>query len=735
MPRPLLYIFLLAICAAFATACITRAPDPSPYPLFTSSPLPLSTTTPPPLTAHPSLQPPDPAALLRVLNYGIGLERDAWEQFDYGNFNGDFLTSPEARALFDFVQADFERYYPDGYPYAGEVLTDNSLDPNIWFPARAVWTLAQAGVVALLRPENGTLTPGASLTLADFTLTPNSIELDGDPHPEWIVEVNSTKYNLRGWLPLDEQDGQYVLIPNDLQHENQARSQGVNTQITPDLNGDGLADFLVHFDGQPLGTQFGYLKVYGKVGSGMYLLDTIQLKPGEIFEISNKKIQVRIPRSLNFECSWTQTNLYQWQGEETVYFLMDDMPPDTLLCQAALALSPLSNLLPNERASFLESTLANLTSETAPSEDYLALLYLHLEMAYAAQGLEEQMKEILYTPDFNALQGVYVEKVRSLEHGTRGRLWAFCNALFAEANRGTLEAGDLAAYFRPAAMFSAYRDTLTSYSPLLCPLQMLVEYRLGTLQLPADISPGEQQSELSGFLDQLSAYDIDRDPDKEWIGLLNFEIPSVLLFDQEGAFWKIHQLAQFDAPLSQLQSWVTDFDEAGRPDILLLATFGTSVPVSQYPACWEAGASYVSELVIISTENIEAGKKITLCGEPPILATIPHEKLREFMAEKPPQLPTLDDPREFYRFLEQQEAQIFTPYTIQSVRTTLETILFESGPGFPAADSVIPRILFDIGLTYEIERDSAPAIAAYQDLITQWPASPWAWLAEARIGE
>ena len=709
--------------ALSSAACTVSDPPPGP----TASPLPFFTSTPPPLNLLPStfyFHPPDPSALLRVLNYGIGLERDAWEQFDYGNFHGDFLTSPEARALFDFVQADFKRYYPNGIPHAGEMLTSGSLDPNLWFPPRAVWTLAQAGVVDLLREAGYMLEHGEALSLDPFTLIPIPLELDGDSGPEWIVEVNSTPYNLRGWLPLDEQDG-YTLIPNDIQHENQARAQGVTTTVTPDLNGDGFSDFVFRFDGQLLGTQFGYLKVYGGVRRGMYLFDTIQLKSGEAFEIADEEIRVRIPRSLNFECAWTQTNFYRWQGEEGIYTTFDETPPETPFCQAAQALSALATLKPEERATLLENALANISSETTPSSDYLAMLHIHLAMAYASQGFDQQA--VARLKDMPAWAGQVWDENENLP--------AFCNALVAEAERGTLDTTALARYFTPAAMFQAYGQNPLNPGALACPLQAWAENRLETLTPPIARVPGEFWPELGAALSDATPYQLDDDPEKEWIGWLDWEIPQMLLLDRMGEGWRMVQLAWKSDPLAGFHSRVMDYSTDSIPDILLLATFDASVPVSAYPKCWEQGAAQVSDLTMISWSRGEVvmEARTILCGEPPALESLSAAQLQDMLAETAPALPTLDDdPRGFYRRLEEQEALILSGNSL-GARMVLEEILSGVPPIHPASGAVIPRILFGIGLSYEVEGEQESAITAYQDLITQWPASPWAWLAEARV--
>lgn len=736
MPR-VRFFFALAplLILLFLSAC--TAPSPAPSPTVPSSPLPLFTSSP-----SSPLRPPDPALLLRVLNYGISLERDAWNKFDYPTFHGDFLTSPEARGLFGFVQADLERYYPEGFPHAEEWFTDGRLDPNIWLPPRAVWLLAQTAVVNLLRDSQSTLTQDPPLHLFSlsptplFTLHPISHELDGDPTPEWLVQVTSEPYNLHGWIPLDENgsDG-YTLIPNDIQHENLMRGQSTTFQFTPDLNGDGLDDLVMHFDGQALGTQFGELRVYGRVDGRVILLEALQLKAGERYDVAGEQVQITIPRSINFECHWTQTNLYQWRGEERHYTILDEAPPATPFCQAALALSPLANLPPDQRASLLESALLHLSPETTPSTDYLALLYFHLFIAYSAQGFEDKASHI-YFSNLYALESVFASQVKDMEQIARGRLWSLCNELYAMAQEGAFEMGDLAPYFSPAAMF-LYGEALTSFSPLVCPLQMLVEHQLQTFQMPAHLPPGKQPLELSFFLEYLAPYPVDQDMEEEWIGLLNLEIPQVLLFDQQDGFWRIDSLAQFNAPLSPQQNAfqieVTDVNEDGVSEILMVATLGESVPVSQYPACWEAGAAQVSEFLIVSADNEDVLSKTVFCGDPPRLTELSQAQVQAFVAEKPPQLPNLKDPRPFYQFLERQETQLFQSLNYSPIREMFATLLSETTLDFAGAEGVIPRLMFAIGLSYELEGDMVAARAAYLDLIAQWPASPWAWLAEARL--
>jgi hypothetical protein len=146
----------------------------------------------------------------------------------------------------------------------------------------------------------------------------------------------------------------------------------------------------------------------------------------------------------------------------------------------------------------------------------------------------------------------------------------------------------------------------------------------------------------------------------------------------------------------------------------------------------------VSDLTRISWSEgeIVMGGKTTLCGEPPALDSLSAAQLQEWFTEVAPSPPTLEtDSKGFYRLLEEQEALILSGAGALEARMALKDLLPTVPPDHPASGAVIPRILLSIALSYEIGGNTDAALAAYQDLMAQWPDTPWAWLAEARMNE
>jgi hypothetical protein len=741
MPRVrLLFPFSLLLLLLLLPAC--TAPSPAPPPLFTPSPsLQFSPAPDAPLHA------PDPATLVRVLNHGISLERDAWETFDYPTFHGDFLTSPEARGLFDFVQADLERSYPNGLPGAANLFSAGILDPNIWFPPRAIWLLAQTAVVTLLRDGHHTLTPNAPLLLFSsspsllFTLTPTPHELDGDPTPEWLVEVTSEAYNLRGWIPLDEQDG-YTLIPNDIHHENLARGESTTFQFAPDLNGDGLDDWVTHFDGRALGTQFGEVRVYGISAERGVLLEKINLGPGDTFDIGDfngdgaAELRVQIPRTYNFGCAWVQITTYDWSGNEFVDFhVTDEHPPDTPLCNAARFLEG-GRLIVLDRDQSFETVIQAISPDIAPSEDYLALLQVRLAMDYAekledekAQTLLDQLSTIQNSSFATLANQIWMESARIP--------LSFCSSMIEAFNAGAMNQTDLAPYFSPAALFQAYDYEFDSAAPLICAPDEVLFSRLLAEKIPANENPVQYLLDKNYPLLGMISFNLDDDPEDEWITGLAIHAPKLLILDTGAATWTITNPYGFSEPIQSLALRLEDLPDSNALDLILLATFASSVPVSKYAQCWEQGASMVSELKIFQFNALIPilQKRGLLCDTPPDLNILSIAEILALLPEPAPSTISPDNQSTFFFTLESAERSILESKGIEFNRKVLQDLLAAVPPDHPTAPHLIPRLLFDLGLSYEREGDAVDARAAYLDLIAQWPDSPWAWLAEARVGD
>jgi hypothetical protein len=293
----------------------------------------------------------------------------------------------------------------------------------------------------------------------------------------------------------------------------------------------------------------------------------------------------------------------------------------------------------------------------------------------------------------------------------------------------------LARYFSTAALFQAYGNRYESAAPLICSPDRLLNSRVVAEKIPLDKNPVQYLAGKDYPLLGATELNLDDDPELEWVTALSTSYPTILLFDPEPALWKITTPYGFSAPIQSLVIRAENLSDEENSALILLGTFAPSVPVSQYPACWEQGASTVSELSIIQLKGNAPVSLQTaiLCGIPPELSVLPTAEILALIPQPVPPVISPDDQSVFLFNLEQFENEIFTARNFKSAREGLQGLLNNVPVDHPTAPHLIPRILFGIGLSYEMEGEAETAQAAYLDLIAQWPASPWAWLAEARI--
>jgi len=229
---------------------------------------------------------------------------------------------------------------------------------------------------------------------------------------------------------------------------------------------------------------------------------------------------------------------------------------------------------------------------------------------------------------------------------------------------------------------------------------------------------------------------LDNDPEYEWGAALSTSKPRLFLFDAESATWKISNLYSFSDPIQNLTIRAEDLPNGEGRNLILLATYAPSVPISNESKCLEKGASLVSELSIFQLNGISpvSVKVAILCDTPPDLSILSPPEILALIPKPVPPVMFPDDSI-FLSNLTGYESSLLYKENIEATRNGLKELLAAVPPNHPIAPHLIPRILFDLGLSYELEGDAEAARTAYLDLIAQWPESPWAWLAEARISD
>ena len=245
--------------------------------------------------------------------------------------------------IFDLLTFDFSRSFPQGAGQLEPIYQENEY-PGSFLAERLTWPVLETAVVAYLNQNQISLEDGKSINILELTLNPKAVDLNSDDVLEWLVKVESKDLYILGAIPLTiEQSGQYTILRNTIDPINTSNTGYIdgNAQVAFDFDftGDGNIDILRVEQGY-LGGPFGYIDVYTWNGSGLYLLEKINIsvpsfKPNASYEIGDftddgvVDVKVTTSHEVNFNCAWDEVDIYSWNGRTSQHLLTEAQTPDT----------------------------------------------------------------------------------------------------------------------------------------------------------------------------------------------------------------------------------------------------------------------------------------------------------------------------------------------------------------------------------------------------------------------
>ncbi|MCA9933658.1 MAG: tetratricopeptide repeat protein [Ardenticatenaceae bacterium] len=762
-----LFVVLLAACGgkekvAGATAVPTPTQPPATTtltPAWTPMPTAVATETAVPT---PTITPPSPPVDILDLSMLSAVSVD--ETITYGlktpsyEFVRDWLYAerevPDRSVLLfyflPFLSFDFTHSFPNG---AGDlsIVVHGILDHGEgYYQSEEIWPLLETAVIARLNENNISFEDGKRINISLVTLNPKAVDLNEDGSNEWLVEVEAGALDILGVIPLMvDSSGQYAILPNTIIPVNTWQYDDIaQVDFDYDFTGDGHVEILQAMQGYFLGGTHGSINVYTWNGSGFYALDEIDMtvakfKPVPVFEVADftgdgiVDIQVTTPHEVNFDCAWNEVDIYSWQDGTPQFSLSpSNETPETPECAMFHAITPSSwysdkVLAEKSRVELLEFALNQLSLETAPSADYLALGYFHLAMAYLEQndvtGARQAFNELSNLPD----EVTFALLVRNLYAENGGDLLDVCWQLYqlpelAEQTgiRDYIYAGSVTGYFGPGSE-NINRNAI-------CPFPQVVQERLAALTLPLSQHPKDSLAQHGfDFLDY-GTVNIDDDPEEEWFGLVEQGDVYLTLLDQIDGGLKpiIFTTACFECK--------EGFEYEIRNDNGQFYIIGR---LSQEDQCTGGSMPIVSHPFLVQFENEQFGFDILLsyCDVGSVDKRPLTEITKADFATRPTNSPT------WRRILLQATGHLSEWGLVAEIQTA---VLTQSDPDIPEkianlltylpADDAevqpyIQHLTYLLGYYYELSGEEETAVATYLTLIHQYPTSPWAWLAWARL--
>lgn len=718
-----------------AVATITNTPEPTPT-IDAESIETLSSLSSQLEEIEFQLRTPLPDILMQILAATLAKQKSQKES--PVSMQSDVLEA-EITSLFNLIERDIKRFHPQGFSSSINLKThpfewDSESQKTLW----AVWQ--EYALFALnesqidLANQTEIETPLAKLAIL------KAIQKDAS-NSSWLLLINPQLDPETSWsffLPITKNtDGQYYLLPNDLKNPYDPESMNILSHVG--VTGDGQQDIIIE-----IGGLFPHrLEVYSWDNLGLSLLTEIDAEDGKYtaspqieFDDFNEDgvadIRVIHQKWMDLGCQYEEVELYSWRGGEPQYTQTSNLA-DKPECDAARAitqnlssqsiyigdviLSP-ENLSVDERITMLNRSLVNTTIETAPFVDYIALLRLHLAMAYQSKG-ENELALATMTSMNDLPQTEFVTAMQDIFLATDADLVDTCRLMYQDEWFRSLDMNANEDLLAQLGMLRNYGYPTTALQRRMCPFPMVIAGLLEHLSLPVNLSP--EAAFAANHIEILfqHEFNIDDDPKNEWLVIVEPAAPQVVVLDAVGDTWQLYRLAELIPPVTDVQVQAITDTLDGNPVLLL--------QVTQNIYSWFCWGDQQTDILTIGLSEGVYGlvDHTTACADESL--PLHSDSLDNSFYESPADF--------FYnQQINQIEEMILAgERPFPDLQNELNDLIDKLPNDTPSHQMMHNRLLYLSGLTYELAGDNNQAVATYLSLIRLAPSSPWSWLAWARL--
>ena len=735
-------VLILAILVACQpTGTVTQTS--TLVPTNTSTPLITPTTE---LPVRYKLRQPQPDELLKMIDSVLSMEQNR----TYEENAITFIRDREPTALQHLIGADFERYYHEGFPNAQDFVTRDVLPWQL----QSFGDLNSASIVlriALLQYINthpDVLEKNRSLALPNVNIKLYAMDLDGDTRTEWLIGAEYPEYSLQNWLLIRKgADGLYHELPS-FDYDPATLQSFTNDIEVVDLTGDGNPEIIKIQRYYLAGAIHGDLNVYTWNENKLYLYGEVDLPSpppmhgeGNLSEFVVKDfnkdgvadIRVDTPRFRRFGCKWTQSDTYYFDGPELEVETVGGELPPTKNCLIARALES-ENI--SDQINLYQAAQQTFDASVAPL-DQLAWIKLQLAMAYTAVGDDvratSQLRELI------AMQGdgKFLEfiKTKYAETNQPSPL-AFCDELYS-AVAAQLITDNLGSEIDVDLTHGAYPVDYAPVPDLICPFPQTLMERLENTEIPASHSPVDALIARGYSFSQTQPLNWDDDPEQEWLGILDFHEPMLVLMNAE-TNWK---LSVSQIPLFNVQDFEANiFTSPGNTSPTVLVLFSGMSKFCN-------PANIARSLMEIHPDTMERAS-YSLCNSTQY--SLGNDTSIQFAIEefiKPSYSETVEMPAWYYLsdpaqnvnerpildLVSEIEVKVASQMYLEETSLQLSQLIASLPQDDPAAQILLNRLYYLLGLYYEIEHQNELAVQTYLKLIKSSPDSIWSEYAQLRI--
>jgi hypothetical protein len=721
--------------------------------------------------SHYQLATPEPVNISHIINQEYEQKMDSTYSEASDKAYRQALYD-DAVALFRAATFELQVHYPQGLPDPQLAFLIHG-DHYVWSDEYAWFMpILQAGIFDLLRDQE--LSDQQIINIEATEIKIFQAELDGDPGVEWLAVANMSQYALLTWLRIDTlPDGTYQLMPYNPDMFNFAAYLFDPTLVEEvgDYNHDGLTDMLLNapfYMGGRVYYRFYFVQgsaadfeVISEIEANAFVTDghfgyTV-LQPPETDQLM---LTITDPVDLNWGCRYDTITTYEWSTGDLQTTQQGTEPPLTAECYLAQAVTLRKPLNPDTDISLLQQALALFTEDDPEDIPKIAFAHYRLAVLYALRHDDTQARAHLQAfLDFNRQTGS--EQVETADAEVAGLLTAprleplaLCSWI---AGTPYTYFPDWSIYTNETASRHAY-PLSNEISPwALCPVSQVTDWILESITVVPGVSPASAL--VSAGLPVVTAQSL-RLPGWEepaWLVLLQsdpYDLVSYRPWEAENR-WKEED---WFSPSSGEATWLNqDVTGDGYPEIAfavpLLDPFGAHTGTYQVSI-----TSMVTDGIVVETSaypNVPDGELFDLVS---FLADHDGDGVSDaFIAEVeqqyhtlpplepvyPPIWPTdsqwsrlLDTALEAQAVIEAEPESLtalFEGADPAETRAALTQILDDLQGADPSTLLYRQRLMYLVGLSYELEGQADLAVATYIQVILANPDSLWSALAACNL--
>jgi hypothetical protein len=716
--------------------------------------------------SHYQLATPEPGYLSHIINQES-------EQYQAAFWNTEDWTYREVLrddrlALFRAATYELQVHYPQGLPDPQLAFSIHG-DPYTWGDEYAIFMpILQAGIFDLLSNQDfydlkPFLRPYVEIKIF-------RAELDGDPGIEWLAITHLSQYLLHTWLRIDTlSDGTYQLMPyvadmfNYVIYTNEhALVEGVG-----DFNNDGLTDILIntpwYFGG---GYNQNFLFAQGS-SVGFEISSTIKarafetegyveysvVKPPEADQLI---LTITDPHNLNWGCRYDTITTYKWSTGNLRTTEEGTEPPLTAECYLARAVTLGTPLNPDTDIPLLRQALVLFTEDDPEDIPKIAFAHYRLAVLYALKHDDVQARAHLKAfLDFNRLAGSELvetvnTEVASLLSAPRLDPFTLCSWI---ASKTYEHFPDWEDHVNVNTVYHVYPMSYEIAPDALCPMYQVVDWILESVTVVPGFSPASAL--VSAGLPVVTAQSLWLPGWQEpaWLVLLQLDryyLVSYRPWETENPW----EEEDWFSPNSGEATWLNqDVTGDGYPEIAFAVPSGANT--GNYLVSITSMVSEGIILAVTTRTTVPTGEQLNLAE---ILADHDHDGVSDAAIAAAIQwydsLPPLEpfDPPIWLTFSEwsdmlrsarqaqlQKEAEpevlsaLFEGADPARTRIELTKLLDDAQGADPSTLLYRQRLMYLVGLSYELEGQADLAVATYIQVILANPDSLWSALAACNL--